>query len=99
MGFKLTIKNAIETTSQIVEGVKNNIIINERIESLHEERISICHECVGVDKNGNKKLGMEQSICSSSTYHKHNNNLIAGCGCFLEIKTRSEEAKCPIEKW
>lgn len=98
-GFKVSFREAVKTVSQIAEGVKNNIVKDKYIEELSAKRFRICEVCVGL-KNGERTLGMKNKICDSEVMHNiSGNDYTSGCGCFLELKTRAEEARCPAGKW
>lgn len=70
---------------EIFQGFKNLIFPNQKIEEIAEKRLKICFECpIRTDNKCDK--------------NKSENN-INGCGCFLNMKTRSPASKCPVNKW
>lgn len=38
-------------------------------------------------------------ICRSCEFYKPSRNQCKKCGCFMKLKTKLEEARCPIGKW
>jgi hypothetical protein len=72
---------------QILEGITNSIIRDEFVESVAEERMSICNTCVRKDDNGDTCLVSGTQPCC---------NL---CGCYLHFKVRSLSTHCPDYRW
>lgn len=84
------LKKVWENKADILEGFKNKIFKKEHIESLAEERLSICrsNQCGFYDKDGisDEALVKGAESCRS-------------CGCDLSLKTRCLHCKCPIDFW
>ena len=88
-------------TKHIAKGWVNDFLNKE--EELYQKRISICRKCI-LYSNG----GAFGPICDSKkcinpstgepTYAPSSTS-ICGCGCFLNKKTRVQEAKCVLGKW
>lgn len=38
-------------------------------------------------------------ICSSCEFYRPNRDRCAKCGCFMNLKTKLENARCPLKKW
>jgi hypothetical protein len=72
---------------QILEGITNSIIRDEFVESVAEERMSICNTCVRKDDKGDTCLVSGTQPCC---------NL---CGCSLHFKVRSLSTHCPDYRW
>lgn len=66
-----------------MEGWKNLLIRNEKIEKHALQRLEICINCPFNDSKGTLTMS---SRCTE-------------CGCWLEAKARNLESKCPIDKW
>ena len=81
---------------QISKGVLSLIYKQEHIEWLKQERFKFCLSC-----NASQKNIAGQLVCSSrlTTKSAVNQEEVYGCGCVLEIKTRSPKASCPANKW
>tara|TARA_B100000902_G_C27190581_1_gene853705 strand:+ start:803 stop:1012 length:210 start_codon:yes stop_codon:yes gene_type:complete len=48
----------------------------------------------------NEKLKQERmAICASCPSYIAFTKQCKKCGCFMELKTRMKDAKCPIDKW
>jgi len=75
----------IKTLIQILKGFKNYFIKTDNIEKLSKERMKHCNSC---NHKSNKQ-------CLVPNTHP----CCGLCGCSLKLKTRSEEASCPINKW
>lgn len=67
----------------IIQGIKNAVKKNEKIEKVAKSRREICNGCY-VSEYGH------------SRFCKLRNG---GCGCLLSLKIRSLEDECPIKKW
>lgn len=39
------------------------------------------------------------SICRSCEFFKPRTEQCSKCGCFMKLKTKLENAHCPIDKW
>lgn len=46
-------------------------------------------------KNPNERM----AICRSCPFFKLPFNKCEKCGCFMDLKTKLENARCPIGKW
>ena len=38
-------------------------------------------------------------ICRGCEFYRQKSNQCKKCGCFMKLKTKLEEARCPIGKW
>mgnify|MGYP003626583050 FL=1 len=86
MNFKKFL-GAFRNTSQIIEGIKNNIFKQEHVEAEAALRWAICKKCVHLDKLGDSCAVTGTQPCCSD------------CGCSLAFKTRSLSSECPKGKW
>ncbi len=86
MNFKKFL-GAFRNTSQIIEGIKNNIFKQEHVEAEAALRWAICKKCVYLDKLGDSCAVTGTQPCCSD------------CGCSLAFKTRSLSSECPKGKW
>jgi predicted Zn-ribbon and HTH transcriptional regulator len=68
---------------EILEGWKNLVLTDSRIEKIALERLKVCSDCD--QNNTNPELSMV-SRCKA-------------CGCVLEAKARSPKSECPKNKW
>lgn len=68
---------------EIMEGWKNLVLPDSRIENMAIGRLKVCKECP--DNDSNPELSM-RSRCKA-------------CGCVLEAKARSPQSQCPKNKW
>lgn len=77
---------------QIIEGIKNNIFRREDVEKIAEERLNICKNCDLYTVSNGCMIPGTQPCCNKD---------LGGCGCSLELKTRSLSSACPLEtpKW
>ena len=82
-----SIKKAWEARSQILEGLKNSIFVNKKIEEIASERMAICNTCDHLDKEGTNCLVPGTQPCCSL------------CGCCMSLKSRVLSAKCDDNKW
>lgn len=76
-------RHFITKIPQIIEGWKNLVIPNSRVEALAVKRLQICFTCPENSTPNEIKLS---STCKS-------------CGCVLEAKSRSVASQCPKNKW
>ncbi len=55
--------------------------------------------------NPNKPRSSEElaayrlEICKACDWFRPNTQKCRKCGCFMNLKTNLEQAKCPIDKW
>jgi hypothetical protein len=89
-------KRASSKPAQITKGIFGLVYKQKHIEWLSYERMKYCLNCPA-----SKKLDSGQLVCSSSekVKVKDEEREVFGCGCVLEIKTRSPKASCPALKW
>lgn len=68
-------------------------VASEKVEQLSKDRLAICNKCDEVDTTGES--------CELKIHRKLKLSCCKLCGCYLEAKTRSLEAKCPLKesKW
>jgi hypothetical protein len=86
----MSLKNflgAFANSTQILEGIKNNIFKKEHIEAEAALRWSICKTCDRLDTTGSKCVMYGTQPCCGE------------CGCSLEFKTRALSSSCPLDKW
>lgn len=38
-------------------------------------------------------------ICMACEFYRPNRDRCSKCGCFMNLKTRLENARCPVKKW
>jgi len=81
--MKESFRRFITSIPEIMEGWKNLVLSDSRIEKLAIGRLQICKECP--DNSTKPDLSMS-SRCKA-------------CGCVLEAKARSPQSKCPKNKW
>ena len=70
----------------LMQGVKNSIVIKDEIEKIAAERIAICNLCPYYSPN-RKKAGYQTS---------RPDNYCVDCGCNMHLKTRALAAQCPL---
>ncbi len=81
-----------------MEGGKNLVFKKKEIEAISAERMSICKSCPLFTDKGTNTL--DRYICDKNK--KDPSTGIHGCGCALELKTRSGfdgKKSCPLDKW
>lgn len=78
-------------TKQIAEGFYNDLMKREN--ALHDSRMEICKGC---PLFSNAFTGPR---CDNNKTAEKDGNIIKGCGCFLDKKTRVPGAKCVLGKW
>lgn len=87
--------------NQIVEGhIKE---LKKDNEQLYQKRIAICKKCP-LFSNGIMGYVCDSKKCVDINKQDvvkdlPNKGDICGCGCRLSAKTRSESAKCVLNKW
>ena len=90
--------NSIKQVGQIAEGWTNYALGREQ--ELSEQRMKICREC---PLYNSKKDTCDSKRCWDTKANKLTDmpgkDVICGCGCRLQAKSRLEKAKCPIKKW
>ena len=77
--------NLIDTIKGITTGAINSLIINEEVEKMASDRISICRSCPYNSEN-QKKAGVKIT--------RPDEHCVI-CGCNLHLKTRYPSAHCP----
>jgi hypothetical protein len=82
-----SIKKAWEARSQILEGLKNSLFLDDKIEEIADERMAICKKCPNLDTKGTDCLLPGTQPCCKL------------CGCCMALKTRVLSAKCDDDKW
>lgn len=87
--------------TEIVDGWKNYIFPNKKIEYIAKARALICAECplnvLGIC-SPLKKGRVVKDFTYKGKVRKEGDEY-QGCGCPLEAKTRSLESKCPLGKF
>ena len=74
--------NVLKNSKNIFEGIKNSIIRNEFVETVHSKRMEICKTCEHFDTVGTNCAAPGTQPCCSA------------CGCSLPWKTRSLGSQC-----
>ena len=89
------------TYTEIVNGWKNVIFPNKKVEYIAKARALICAECplnvLGICSPLKKGKVVRDFVYKSKV--RKEGDEYAGCGCPLEAKTRSLESKCPLGKF
>jgi hypothetical protein len=75
----------------ILEGITNSIFKKEDVEEIARHRMQICKECDLLDEQGDGCMVPGTQPCC--------NEKKGGCGCSLNLKTRSLSSDCPLSKW
>jgi len=91
MSLKENIIQIWKNKGAIIEGIKNNIFKKEDIEDVASYRMKICKRCPLFDTSGEGCLVPGTAPCCD--------NRKQGCGCSLNIKTRSLSSSCPHGHW
>ena len=81
------LKKIIKQIVLIANGIRNYFFKNSRIENLAKQRMDICNACPEIDLKGDKCFAPNTQPCCGK------------CGCKLAFATRSEDYKCPLNKW
>lgn len=84
--YKSNFKNSsfVEKVSEILEGWKNLVWENPKVEKVAKTRLDVCAGCIlRSDYPEPVKLS---SVCT-------------GCGCNIEAKVRCVKCVCPEKKW
>lgn len=93
MSLKNNIISIWKNKGQIIEGITNSVFKREDVEEIAAERMRICRLCPSdlYDKSGDGCMIPGTAPCC--------NSIKGGCGCSLEIKTRSLSSACPNNYW
>jgi len=91
--------NSFEQVGDIVEGHIKELVRQEN--DLANKRLAICRKCpLYSDSLGGK---CDNRKCFNTVENKLVNfpgkNVICGCGCRLQAKTRLANSKCVLGKW
>lgn len=78
--------NVINIAKGVATGIKNVIIKNPVVEGKATTRLSVCYSC----SSYRVKLKVNDEVKASQCDI---------CKCVLELKTRVDNEKCPINKW
>lgn len=76
---------------QILEGLTNSIFKKEDVEEIALHRLAICHLCDLYTESDKGCMVMGTAPCC--------NEKLGGCGCSLNLKTRSLSSECPKGHW
>lgn len=76
-----------KSKEQILEGITNSVFKKEHVEEIAAERMKICKECGLYDETGSGCMVPGTGPCC--------NIIKGGCGCTLNLKTRSLSSNCP----
>lgn len=93
MSLQTNIIKIWKSKDQIVEGITNSIFKREDVEQIANERMHICKICPSklYDDSGEGCMVKGTGPCC--------NQLKGGCGCSLNIKTRSLSSACEKGYW
>jgi hypothetical protein len=91
MSVKENVIRLWKTKGQILEGITNSIFKKEDVEQIAEYRMKICNRCPLIDKKGEGCMILGTAPCC--------NQNMGGCGCSLNLKTRSLSSSCPQGMW
>lgn len=74
-------------------GPLTNLILDRKTvtEEVKKERINICRECSFATRNNNERFAASKGLSTKSQCSK--------CTCFIVLKTKLEEERCPEGKW
>ena len=78
---------------EILNGWKNYLIEDPVIEEVAEKRASVCKICTHLKK------GKFTSMLKDYKLHEIEGHYCDKCKCPLSAKVRSQNEKCPIDKW
>lgn len=81
--------NLIETVKGLSAGIYNTIFLDEQVEEIAKERLSICANCPfdsEVKRASGIKIRRPDHFCTD-------------CSCDLTLKSRAMNQKCPQGKW
>jgi len=70
--------------NKIMEGIKNALVRDKYVETIHDKRMKICNAC---EFMGDKCMVPGTGPCCND------------CGCSLSFATRSLSYDCPKGKW
>lgn len=92
--------NSWDQVGQIAQGHFNEI--TKRENELHDSRMEICKDCPLFTQTSlggmcDAKKCLNQSTGEIGSYPGQ--NIICGCGCRLDAKTRLKYAHCVLNKW
>lgn len=76
---------------QILEGIKNNLFKTEHVEQIASYRMNICRFCALYTESDKGCVVAATNPCC--------NQELGGCGCSLQLKTRSLSSSCPKGHW
>lgn len=81
--------NLLDTLKGISEGVLNSMFLDEQVEEIAKERLSICSTC---------PFNSEVARATGEDIFRKDNHCL-DCGCNLTLKTRAMSQHCPKDKW
>jgi hypothetical protein len=80
-----------KSKGQILEGITNSIFKKEHVEEIAKNRMAICSTCqLYTEENSGCTVPGTTPCCDERQ---------GGCGCSLNLKTRSLSSECPLGKW
>jgi len=79
----------MSSIKNILEGWKNVVWKNPKVEEVAKNRLEICGTC---------ELNVD-GVCSKKKEIQYKGELRRGCGCPLRAKLRSMDEECPLGKW
>lgn len=93
MSMKNNLIRIWKSKGQIIEGITNSIFKREDVEEIAKHRMEICKSCPSkmYDEKGDGCMVPGSQPCC--------NENVGGCGCSLNLKTRSLSAACEQGHW
>lgn len=91
MSLKNNIITIWKNKGQIIEGITNSIFKKEDVEEIAKHRMMICKICTHYTTDDSGCMVPGTTPCC--------NQILGGCGCSLEFKTRSLSSDCPMNLW
>ena len=90
--------NSVQQVKEIAQGYTNWALGKE--EELSQERMKICKECPLYNVSKDKCDGSRGINTKTGEIVKYpGKDVVMGCGCYLNKKTRVMSAKCVLNKW
>lgn len=77
----------------IINGWKNYLVDDPVIDAIAKQRAKVCEVCPEAKK------GKFTAVLKDYKQHEIEGKYCGVCKCPLSAKVRSENEKCPLEKW
>ena len=90
MDLKKNLITIWKNKGQILEGISNSLFKKEHVEEIAQHRMQICKKCALYDVQGKGCMVPGSQPCCDERK--------GGCGCSLNLKTRSLSSACPLAK-